>query len=68
MDGFTEGWQGCSEGFSNIEAQGNSLGAALSAQQNPRPSRLSYSDLLYISNRCFQLSKKEKVCGAETIL
>ena len=43
--GFSDGWQGCSEGFPEGEAQGKSQGAALPARGKPRPSRLFYSDL-----------------------
>ena len=42
--GFSEGWQGCSEGFPEGEARGKSRGAALPARGKPRPSRLFYSD------------------------
>ena len=43
--GFSEGWQGCSEGFSEGKARGKSRGAALPARGKPRPSRLFYSNL-----------------------
>ena len=43
--GFSEGWKGCSEGFSEGKAQGKSQGAALLAQGKPCPSRLFYLDL-----------------------
>ena len=52
--GFSEGWQGCSEGFPEGEARGKSRGAALPARGKPRPSRLFYSDLHSISNTVFQ--------------
>ena len=43
--GFSEGWQGCSEGFPKGEARGKSQGVALPAQGKPRPSQLFYLDL-----------------------
>ena len=52
--GFSKGWQGCSEGFPEGEAQGKSRGAALPARGKPRPSRLFYADLHSISNTVFQ--------------
>jgi hypothetical protein len=33
--GFSEGWQGCTEGFPKGEARGKSQGAALPAQGKP---------------------------------
>ena len=54
--GFSKGWQGCSEGFSEGEARGKSRGAALPARGKPHPSRLFYSDLHSISNRFFEIS------------
>ena len=49
--GFSEGLQGCSEGFPEGEDRGKSKGAALPALGKPRPSRLFYSDLHSISDR-----------------
>ena len=43
--GFSDGWQGCSEGFTEGEAQGKSRGAALPARGKPHPSQLFYLDL-----------------------
>ena len=54
MTGFSEGWQGCSEGFPEGEARGKFPGAALQARGKPRPSRFFYSDLHSFSNTVFQ--------------
>ena len=55
MTGFSEGWQGCSEGFPEGEARGKFPGAALLAQGKPRPSRLFYSDLHSFSNTVYKI-------------
>ena len=52
--GFSEGWQGCSEGFPKGEARGKSRGAVLPAREKPRPSQLFYWDFHSISNKIFQ--------------
>ena len=42
---FSKGWQGCSKGFPEGEAQVKSRGVALPARGKHRPSQLFYSDL-----------------------
>ena len=55
--GFSKGWQGCSEGFSEGKVDGKSRGAALLAQGKTRPCQLFYGDLHSISNRFFHFQK-----------